>query len=153
MVDICARLSTTGSTIEEDITVRVSTSPGSGNVGVYRPNVRSFITYFAIASPGSDYNSALMNLTFDAGDGDTDERCLTVIVNPDTLIEGRETFTVSLTLVTTGMGVTAGTNTTTVTIINGNCKKKTWFSWDLNRINPIVCCCSWCHTCSHGDCC
>ena len=44
------------------------------------------------------------------------ERCLGALTIDDTLVEGDETFTVTLTLVTTGVGVTTGNTMTTVTI-------------------------------------
>ena len=86
---------------------------------------RIILLYLTIAAVSDvDYDSASMNLTFNAGDGNAAERCLRVTINPDTLIEGPEVFTVSLSLVTTDMGIAIGnTTTTTVTITDDNSKQ------------------------------
>ena len=62
----------------------------------------------------SDYTAVSMTpITFTAGSMDGTEECLNVSVTDDTLVEGIETFMVTL---TTGQGIIAGTNVTTVTI-------------------------------------
>ena len=83
------------------------------------------LLYLAIAAVSDvDYDSASMNLTFNAGDGNAAERCLRVTINPDSLIEGSEAFIVSLSLVTTDFGIAIGnTTTTTVTITDDNSKQ------------------------------
>ena len=56
-------------------------------------------------------------LTFPAGSSDGDmSQCVDVTITEDTLVEGDEAFAVTLTLQTTGVGVTTGNSTTTVTI-------------------------------------
>ena len=67
------------------------------------------------AVAGSDYEMTTMNLTFPISSMDTDTECLNITIMEDTLVEGEETFTVTL---TTGLGVTTGTDVTTVTIMD-----------------------------------
>ncbi len=57
-----------------------------------------------------------MDLTFALYSMDGDTVCLDVVIFNDTLVEGDETFTVTLTLVSTDQGVTTGNNTTAITI-------------------------------------
>ena len=57
-----------------------------------------------------------MNLTFLVGSTDNTTQCLPVTITDDTLVEGDEAFTVTLTLQTTGVGVTTGNNVTDLTI-------------------------------------
>ena len=65
-----------------------------------------------------------MNLTF--SDSPIDQmffensvmECVNFTIFDDVLFEGSETFTVTLTLLSTGLGVTTGNDTTTVTIID-----------------------------------
>ncbi len=73
------------------------------------------------AVAGSDYSEVeTMMLTFPAGsmDGDDMTQCTDVNITDDSYFEGDETFTVTLTLLTTDQGVTTGNDMTTVTIID-----------------------------------
>ena len=73
---------------------------------------------------GSDYSGFNMILTFPVGSLDNDTQCLNVsIIDDDTALEGDETFTVTLTLLTTGLGVTTGNTMTTITITDNEGKQ------------------------------
>ena len=63
-----------------------------------------------------------MNLTFLVGSTDNTAQCLPVTITDDTLVEGDEAFTVTLTLQTTGVGVTTGNNVTDLTITDNEGK-------------------------------
>ena len=54
-----------------------------------------------------------MNFTFI----ENSTQCLNVTISDDTLVEGDEIFTLMLTLITIGVGVTLGRNTATVITI------------------------------------
>ena len=56
------------------------------------------------------------NLTFSINSTNGDTQCLNVSVTDDTLVEMNETFSMVLTIVTTGLGVTIGDNITTFII-------------------------------------
>ncbi len=55
-------------------------------------------------------------LTFTTGSMDGSTQCLNVTITEDTLVEGDETFSVTLTLTPPEQAVTAENTTTTVTI-------------------------------------
>ncbi len=70
------------------------------------------------ATAGDDYENTTLVLIFPAGSIDSDTQCLNITINTDTLVEGEETFTVTLTLLTTGLGVFTENDLTTVTIMD-----------------------------------
>ena len=59
-----------------------------------------------------------MNFMFAAGSTNEAQNCLDVTIDEDVLVEGSETFIVTLTLGTTGVGVTLANSMTTVTIMD-----------------------------------
>jgi hypothetical protein len=64
------------------------------------------------ALAGSDYTAVSMNFTFASGSPAGAQMCLTVAINDDNIIEVDETFTVILSLLSSGMEM----GRTTVTI-------------------------------------
>ena len=66
------------------------------------------------ALAGSDYTATYESLQFPMGSANGLMRCLTVTITDDTLFEEDETFTVALTVTTSGVSV--GNAMTTVTI-------------------------------------
>ena len=71
------------------------------------------ITTADSAVAGSDYEMTTMNLAFPISSMDNDIQCLNITIMEDTLVEGDETFAVTL---TTALGVTTGTDITIITI-------------------------------------
>ena len=55
-------------------------------------------------------------LNFDPGSGDGSTACVNITINEDVFVEGNETFSVELSLETTGLGVTLGNSEGTVVI-------------------------------------
>ncbi len=86
------------------------------SLAVSSPVTLSWQTTAGSATAGDDYTSqAATEITFDAGD--IDDKTLTVDIADDNLVEGEETFTVTLSLVgTPPTGVSLGTSEATVTI-------------------------------------
>ena len=85
----------------------------------------SFISciFFITALSDTDFDSLSTTRTFSAGDGNTATACGDISILDDVLIEGDQNFTVTLSLVTTNMGVTLGSlTTTTVTIRDDDSK-------------------------------
>ena len=60
-------------------------------------------------------------MTFMVGDADGQERCATIALTEDDLVECEEDFTVSLALVTSNPNLSLGTEITTVTISDSDC--------------------------------
>ena len=81
-----------------------------------------------IAVSPDDFTELSTSLEFPAGSPEGTTRCLNITINEDTLIEGNETFSVMLTLISTELGVTMGNSITTVTILDNEGKfgKKIW---------------------------
>ena len=77
-----------------------------------------FLRCITAVSVGSevDFTSSSMSFTFDAGSGNGAEECLLVPITDDDLKEGMQTFTVSMTLDTPGLGVVSGIDSATITI-------------------------------------
>jgi hypothetical protein len=96
------------------VTLRVARHVGStGAISV------NWATANGTATAGADYTAA--NGTLNWADGDTLEKTITINVSQDTLLEGKETFTVSLTTPTGGASIgSAGgvSQTATVSIID-----------------------------------
>ena len=61
-------------------------------------------------------------VTFMIGDADGQERCASIVLSEDDLVECEEDFTVSLALVTSKPNLSVGTDMTTVTISDSDCK-------------------------------
>ena len=72
------------------------------------------------ATANVDYETVNMNLTFVVNSTDSTAQCLNVTITDDTLVEGDEIFMVTLVVVTTGVGVTLGSNSTTILIIDND---------------------------------
>ena len=70
----------------------------------------------ASAIADADYGMANMDLTFPTNSGINNTQCLDVTITEDTVLEGAETFTVTLT--TADTVVMLGNNEITVTIID-----------------------------------
>ena len=68
------------------------------------------------ASTGSDYSATPTTFSFAAGAGDLSTQCLPIMILEDTLVEGSETFTVSLTSSSSVPGVTLDNTLDIVTI-------------------------------------
>lgn len=64
----------------------------------------------------------ITNLTFPANSSSGDMECLNVTIIEDTLLEGDETFTVSLELLTIGKGVQLGNSVVVVSIVDNEGK-------------------------------
>lgn len=65
-----------------------------------------------------DYRGFAKNLTFPVNSVNGTMQCVNVTTNDDTLVESDETFTIALTLITTGLGVSLSNETTTVSIVD-----------------------------------
>ena len=81
-----------------------------------------------------DYEMVSMNLTFLVGSMDGAMECLPVNIINDTLVEGDETLTVTLTLLTTGVGVTTGNNMTDLTITDNEGKEQSFNPVQLSAL-------------------
>ena len=57
-----------------------------------------------------------MDFTFPMASMDSETRCMNVVIFEDAVLERIEMFTVTLTLLTVGLGVTVGNDTTAVSI-------------------------------------
>ena len=78
---------------------------------------------FHTATSGDDFTAlSAEEVTFLVGDADGQERCATVDLTDDDLVECDEDFTVSLALVTSKPNLSLGTDMTTVTISDSDCK-------------------------------
>ena len=67
---------------------------------------------------GDDYEMMSTNLTFPSGSMDNATQCFDVMITNDTLMEGDETFIVTMTLRTTELGVTSSITTIRIRIID-----------------------------------
>ena len=74
------------------------------------------------AGGGVDYTASNMGFTISMNFTDNDTRCLDVTILEDPLVEGDETFTVTLTLLTPGLGVTTGDDITAVAVTDNEGK-------------------------------
>ena len=63
-----------------------------------------------------DYEAISTVITFSVGSIDAEAQCLNVTIIEDALVEGNETFFVTLTLLTTELNVTTENDVTVVTI-------------------------------------
>lgn len=82
--------------------------------------MRKILAFTGSAIAGEDYEMTMMDFTFPMTSMDGATQCLDVMIMNDGLfLEGVKTFDVTLTLLTTGLGVTTGNDTTRV-IITGN---------------------------------
>ena len=75
---------------------------------------------FPAATDGSDYLGVSMDLVFTAGASNGTMQCLDVAIYGDSLFEGNETFTVTLTLNQPSYTVVLGNNMTTITILDND---------------------------------
>ena len=71
-----------------------------------------------IAISPDDFTELSASLEFPAGSPEGTARCSNITINEDTLVEGSETFSVMLTLISMELGVTMGNSVTTVTILD-----------------------------------
>ena len=78
------------------------------------------IVLLGSAKADDDYTMISMDLTFPVNSEDGATQCLNVTVLMDFLVEGNETFTVTLTLMTAELGVTLGDTTLTNVTITDN---------------------------------
>ena len=67
---------------------------------------------------GSDYEAISTTTTFAAGSTDAETQCLNVTITEDALVEGDETFIVTMTLLTTGVGVTTENDMSAITVMD-----------------------------------
>ena len=75
------------------------------------------IIMYILATNGSDYLGVSMDLVFTAG---SSYGCMDVAIYDDSLFEGNETFTVTLTLNQPSYTVVLGNNMTTITILDND---------------------------------
>ncbi len=80
----------------------------------YSISNHSIIPSIITATAGSDYVAASVGLTFPAGSTNGDMQCLNISIIDDSVLEDNETFTVTLT--TSGAGVSLRNNIITITI-------------------------------------
>ena len=84
--------------------------------------VTHLLNLFHTATSGDDFTALLAEeVTFLVGDADGQERCATIDLTDDDLVECDEDFTVSLALVTSKPNLSLGTDSTTVTISDSDC--------------------------------
>ena len=115
------RVSVQGSnTLERDVVVTVQTADGTATGGlsfIHRDIVDVLFMIFLPPPIATDYTSVTIVLTFNA---DNTNRTVMIPIVGDNVVEGTESFTVSL---MTGDGaVTLGPQTTTVTIQDDDSK-------------------------------
>ena len=91
-------------------------------VCVYNNNISHALTVnvHLTASDGSDYLGVSMDLVFTAGTSNGTMQCMDVALYGDSLFEGDETFTVTLTLNQPSYTVVLGNNMTTITILDND---------------------------------
>ncbi len=135
-VTVCAMLSlspSAGTSIAADITIILATSDSTpGRDGLVFIQMIFQIIFIVSAVGGSDYTEVVsMIMVFPAGSTDGDmTQCLDVNITDDTaLMEGEETFTVTLT--TPETYVMLGNNETEVTISDNDGKILTAYSVSL----------------------
>ena len=82
--------------------------------------VNLFCVVNETATSGSgDFDLQSRVETFPSSSANGTEKCVSITVNSDNLVESQEEFTVSLDLVTTGTNLHLSIDTSTVTLIDG----------------------------------
>ena len=118
-VQVCAALSMPEfSTISSPISVALATRDSTPGIYIYILLLficsKSLFQKSVSAAAGSDYTAISSPLMFPAGSHDGSEQCVNVSIVDDETVEEDETFTVELTVLTSG--VVEGNALTTVVI-------------------------------------
>ena len=118
-VQVCATLSgpgvSGGSITSVPITVMLDTTQGSDDTGCIKVSINSIFLYIiGSALENTDYTTISSALMFPAGSANTTVQCVNITITDDDIFEGDETFTVGLTVNTSG--VMEGNTITAITI-------------------------------------
>jgi hypothetical protein len=77
-------------------------------------------TFHAATSGSGDFDSLSTPVIFPIGSAEGAEKCVSIAVNPDDLVESEEEFSIILSLSSTGDSLNLGTHASTVTLFDSD---------------------------------
>ena len=120
---VCTTMRATppSATLAMAVMLNLSAVDGTGKIRPYYENfhLNSHAQCAATSSSG-DFNSTSTPVTFPIGSADSAEKCVSVTVNPDNLVESAEEFSLVLSLTDSGASLNLGDHMSTVTLIDSD---------------------------------
>lgn len=78
------------------------------------------VHYYAATSSSGDFDPLSTPVNFPLGSSDNAVKCVSVMVNPDNLVESEEKFSLTLSLNNSGTSLNLGNHTSTVTLTDSD---------------------------------